>query len=50
MEKQAGVVLTDVWDSLKRKQKAQLLDQIVDIQRRLAGARFARFGSLYVRG
>ncbi|OJZ91485.1 hypothetical protein ASPFODRAFT_66087 [Aspergillus luchuensis CBS 106.47] len=47
MEKQAGVVLTDVWDSLKGRQKAQVLDQIVDIQRRLAGARFARFGSLY---
>ncbi|BCR96680.1 phosphotransferase family protein [Aspergillus luchuensis] len=47
MEKQAGVVLTDVWDSLKGRQKAQVLDQIVDIQRRLAGARIARFGSLY---
>lgn len=47
MEKQAGVVLTDVWDSLRGNQKAQVLDQIVDIQQRLVGARFARFGSLY---
>lgn len=47
MEKPAGVGLTDVWDSLKGKQKAHVLDQIVDIQRRLAGARFAKFGSLY---
>ncbi|GLA00434.1 phosphotransferase enzyme, partial [Aspergillus niger] len=46
MEKRAGVVLTDVWDSLKGKQKAHILDQIVDIQRRLADARFAKFGSL----
>ncbi|KAI2902798.1 hypothetical protein CBS11852_1934 [Aspergillus niger] len=47
MEKQAGVGLTDVWDSLKWKQKVHVLGQIVDIQRRLAGARFAKFGSLY---
>ncbi|PYH95616.1 phosphotransferase enzyme family protein [Aspergillus ellipticus CBS 707.79] len=47
MEKQAGVVLTDVWDSIKGKQKVQILDQVVDIERRLAATRFSKFGSLY---
>ncbi|GCB18970.1 hypothetical protein AAWM_01855 [Aspergillus awamori] len=32
---------------LKWKRKVHVLGQIVDIQRRLAGARFAKFGSLY---
>ncbi|PWY66750.1 phosphotransferase enzyme family protein [Aspergillus heteromorphus CBS 117.55] len=47
MEKQAGVVLTDVWDVIKGKQKVQILDQIVDIERRLAATTFSKFGSLY---
>ncbi|KAL4802390.1 kinase-like domain-containing protein [Aspergillus unguis] len=47
MEKQAGVVLTSVWDSLKGKQKVQILDQVVDIERRLAATKFSKFGSLY---
>ncbi|PLB55863.1 phosphotransferase enzyme family protein [Aspergillus steynii IBT 23096] len=47
MEKQAGVVLTDVWDTIKGKQKIQILDQVVDIERRLATIQFAKFGSLY---
>ncbi|RLL93367.1 hypothetical protein CFD26_102036 [Aspergillus turcosus] len=47
MEKQAGVVLTDVWDTIKGKQKVQILDQVVDIERRLAATRFSKFGSLY---
>lgn len=47
MEKQAGVVLTNVWDTIKGKQKAQIVDQIVDIERRLAATKFSKFGSLY---
>lgn len=47
MEKQAGVVLTNVWDTMKGKQKVQIVDQIVDIERRLAAAKFSQFGSLY---
>ncbi|PYI02398.1 phosphotransferase enzyme family protein [Aspergillus sclerotiicarbonarius CBS 121057] len=47
MEKQAGVVLTDVWGTIKGKQKVQLLDQVIDIERRLAATIFSRFGSLY---
>lgn len=47
MEKQSGVVLTDVWDILKGKQKVQILDQVVDIERRLAATKFSKFGSLY---
>ncbi|KAJ0423516.1 phosphotransferase enzyme family protein [Aspergillus carlsbadensis] len=47
MEKQAGVVLTDVWDTLKGKQRAQILDQVVDIERRLAATSFTKYGSLY---
>lgn len=47
MEKQAGVVLTNVWDTIKGKQKVQILDQVVDIERRLAATKFSKFGSLY---
>lgn len=47
MEKQAGVVLSDVWHVLKGKQKFRILDQIVDMERRLAATRFSEFGSLY---
>ncbi|OJJ37807.1 hypothetical protein ASPWEDRAFT_171269 [Aspergillus wentii DTO 134E9] len=47
MEKQAGVVLTDVWDTIKGKQNVQILDQVVDIERRLAATKFSKFGSLY---
>ncbi|KAL3460871.1 hypothetical protein BJX64DRAFT_289811 [Aspergillus heterothallicus] len=47
MEKQAGVVLTNVWDTIKGKQKVQVLDQVVDIERRLAAIKFSKFGSLY---
>lgn len=47
MEKQAGVVLTVVWDAMTGKQKIRILDQIVDIERRLAATRFSKFGSLY---
>ncbi|GKZ30769.1 phosphotransferase enzyme [Aspergillus brasiliensis] len=50
MEKQAGVVLTDVWDTMKGKQKVQILDQVVDMERRLAATKFSQFGSLYYKG
>jgi hypothetical protein len=50
MEKQAGVILTNVWDTLKGKQKVQILDQIVDIERCLAATKFSQFGSLYYKG
>ncbi|KAL5362812.1 hypothetical protein BJX96DRAFT_109240 [Aspergillus floccosus] len=46
MEKQTGVVLTDVWNSLKGKQKAHIMDQVVEIERRLAATKFSKFGSL----
>ncbi|KAL2796234.1 hypothetical protein BJX66DRAFT_336248 [Aspergillus keveii] len=47
MEKQGGIVLTDVWDTLKGKQKVQILDQVVDMETRLAATKFSKFGSLY---
>ena len=50
MEKQSGVVLNDVWDTVKGKQKVQILDQLVDIERRLAATKFSKFGSLYYKG
>ncbi|RWQ91924.1 phosphotransferase enzyme family protein [Paecilomyces variotii] len=50
MEKQAGIILTDVWDTMKGKQKVQILDQIVDIERRLAATKLSQFGSLYYKG
>ena len=47
MERQAGVVLSDVWDSPKGKLKVEILDQVVDTERRLASVKFTRFGGLY---
>ena len=47
MEKQDGVALTDVWDTIKGKQKVRILDQVVDMERRLATTKFSKFGSLY---
>ena len=47
MEKQTGVVLTDVWDTMKGKEKVHILDQVVDIERRLGATKFSKFGSLY---
>ncbi len=47
MKKQADVALTNVWDTMKGKQKVQILDQIVDIERRLADTKFSQFGLLY---
>ncbi|OJJ73162.1 hypothetical protein ASPBRDRAFT_73611 [Aspergillus brasiliensis CBS 101740] len=47
MEKQAGIVLADVWDTMKGKQKVQILDQVVDMERCLAATKFSRFGALY---
>ncbi|KAE8378139.1 hypothetical protein BDV26DRAFT_304564 [Aspergillus bertholletiae] len=47
IEKQAGVELTGVWDIVKGRQKVQILDQVVDIERRLAATKFFKFGSLY---
>jgi hypothetical protein len=47
MEKQGAIVLTDVWDTLKGKQKVQILDQVVDMKTRLAATKFSKFGSLY---
>ncbi|KAE8327124.1 kinase-like domain-containing protein [Aspergillus sergii] len=45
MEKQAGVMLSDVWDSLKGKQRAQLVFQVVDFEKTLAATKFTGFGS-----
>ncbi|KAJ5958882.1 phosphotransferase enzyme family protein [Penicillium vulpinum] len=49
MEKQAGVVLTDVWDTIKGRQKVRILDQVVDTEKRLTTTQFSKFGSLYYR-
>lgn len=46
-EKQDGVVLTDVWDTIKGKQKVRILDQVVDMEKRLTTTSFSKFGSLY---
>ena len=47
MKKQDGVVLTDVWDTIKGEQKVRILDQVVDMEKRLATTGFSKFGSLY---
>lgn len=40
-------MLSDVWDSLKGKQRAQLVLQVVDFEKTLAATKFNGFGSLY---
>ncbi|KAK6815343.1 hypothetical protein RU639_008689 [Aspergillus parasiticus] len=47
IEKQPGVMLSDAWDSLKGKQRAQLVLQVVDFEKTLAATEFTSFGSLY---
>ncbi|KKZ63150.1 hypothetical protein EMCG_02527 [[Emmonsia] crescens] len=47
MEKQAGVMLSDVWESMKGKQKAQIVLQVVDIEKTLASIKFTKLGALY---
>lgn len=49
MEKQTGVVLDDVWESMKGKQKAQILLQVVDFEKVLASTKFTKIGALYYR-
>ncbi|KAB8201650.1 kinase-like domain-containing protein [Aspergillus parasiticus] len=45
IEKQPGVMLSDAWDSLKGKQRAQLVLQVVDFEKTLAATKFNGFGS-----
>ena len=47
MEKQTGVVLDDVWESLTGKQKARIVLQVVDFEKALASTKFTRLGALY---
>ncbi|KAH9210302.1 phosphotransferase enzyme family protein [Leptodontidium sp. 2 PMI_412] len=47
MEKQSGVMLSDVWDDMKGSQKAEILKQVVGIERALASTKFKKFGGLY---
>ncbi|KAE8337770.1 hypothetical protein BDV24DRAFT_154051 [Aspergillus arachidicola] len=45
MEKQTGVMLSDVWGSLNGKQRAQLVLHVVDFEKTLAATKFNGFGS-----
>ena len=47
MEKQSDVMLNDVWDDMKGSQKAEIIKQVVGIEKALASTRFTKFGSLY---
>ncbi|DAA78663.1 TPA_exp: Uncharacterized protein A8136_2448 [Trichophyton benhamiae CBS 112371] len=47
MEKQPGVVLRDVWTTMKGKQKASILQQVVEFERILASTKFTKIGALY---
>ncbi|KAL3481749.1 kinase-like domain-containing protein [Aspergillus californicus] len=46
MEKQRGVMLSDAWKTMKGKQKAHLILQIVTIEKSLATTKFTKYGSL----
>ncbi|RDW83787.1 aminoglycoside phosphotransferase family protein [Aspergillus mulundensis] len=47
MEKQHGVMLSEVWGALKGKHRAQLVLQVVDFENILAATKFPGYGSLY---
>ncbi|EEP77649.1 predicted protein [Uncinocarpus reesii 1704] len=47
MEKQAGVILSDVWDDMSGNGKAHIIKQVVGIEQTLASTKFKRFGALY---
>jgi hypothetical protein len=47
MEKQSGTVLESVWDELKGPQKKEILEQVIEIERKLAFIKFTRYGGLY---
>lgn len=47
MEKQPGVVLNDVWDNMEGLHKAEILKQVIEIEKQLASIKFTKFGSLY---
>jgi hypothetical protein len=44
MEKQSG---NDVWDDMTGLQKAEILKQVVGVEKSLSSTRFTKFGSLY---
>ena len=47
MEKQSGVILSDVWHDMKGKHKAQIVKKVVEMERTLASTKFTKFGGLY---
>lgn len=50
LEKQIGVMLNDVWDSMKGKQKAQIVLQVVSFEKALVSTKFTKLGALYNKG
>ncbi|KAM5438425.1 hypothetical protein MferCBS31731_005002 [Microsporum ferrugineum] len=47
MEKQPGIVLSDVWGEITGKQKARVVQQIAEIEITLASAKFTKYGAIY---
>ncbi|EER39999.1 phosphotransferase enzyme family protein [Histoplasma capsulatum H143] len=47
MEKQTGTMLSDVWETMRGKQKAQIVKQVVDLEKTLASMKFTKLGALY---
>ena len=47
MERVKGRQLSDVWDTMSEAQRFGLVKSLVEIERRLASATFAGYGSLY---
>ncbi|KAF1842086.1 phosphotransferase enzyme family protein [Cucurbitaria berberidis CBS 394.84] len=47
MEKQPGIVLNDLWDNMEGPQKAEILKQVIEIEKKLASIKFTKFGGLY---
>ncbi|EFQ99332.1 phosphotransferase enzyme family protein [Nannizzia gypsea CBS 118893] len=47
MEKQSGIMLGDVWTTMKGKQKASIVQQVVEFEKTLTSTKFTKIGGLY---
>lgn len=47
MEKQTGTMLSDVWETMRGKQKTRIVQQVVDLEKTLTSIKFTKLGALY---
>ncbi|KAL3456015.1 phosphotransferase family protein [Aspergillus heterothallicus] len=50
MEKIAGISLAEAWESMQTADRYEVIEQIVQMEKELAGLEFPAYGGLYLRG